>query len=95
MVAAIAVAALIVLLNLAAYPLAEPFATLWQLLAYASLTLVLWIATGGRRPLAALVAVIAFGALAQTPFLAAAAAFAVAATLFVLQVNCLPTTPPC
>jgi hypothetical protein len=82
--AALAVAAQIVLLDLT-YPLAQPFATLWHLLAYASLTLFLWIATRGRRPFAVPLAVIAFGALAQDAFPAAVAASAIAAILFVLQ----------
>ena len=83
LVAALALVGQILFLKLAPYPLAEPFATLWYFLAYASLTLFLWIATHGRRPLAVPAGVIVLGVL-DLP-VAAAAACAVAATLFVLQ----------
>ena len=43
------------------FELAEPGDTLWHVLAYAALTLLVWIAGGSRRPLALIVAVMALG----------------------------------
>ena len=50
LIPAAAIALLIVLLGSTAYTLAQPWDTLWNFLAYAALTLVLWIATDGKRP---------------------------------------------
>ena len=50
LIPAAAIALLIVLLGSTAYTLAQPWDTLWTFLAYAALTLVLWIATDGKRP---------------------------------------------
>jgi len=57
----------------------------FNFLAYASLTLLLWIATRGRRPVAVTGGVIALGACALDPALAAVAALLTAGTLFFLQ----------
>jgi hypothetical protein len=66
-------------------PLAGPSVMLFNFLAYASLTLLLWIAAHGRRPLAVPVGVILLGACVSDAALAAAAAVLTAATLFFLQ----------
>jgi hypothetical protein len=79
--AAAAIGALILWLS----PLAGAPVMLFNLLAYASLTLLLWIAARGRRPLAVPAGVIVLGACAGDPALAAAAAVLTAGTLFVLQ----------
>jgi VanZ family protein len=41
------------------FELAEPGNTVWHVLAYAGLAVLLWIATDGRRPLALLLAIMA------------------------------------
>jgi len=66
-------------------PLAGPLVMVFNFLAYASLTLLLWIATRGRRPVAVTGGVIALGACALDPALAAVAALPTAGTLFFLQ----------
>jgi hypothetical protein len=66
-------------------PLPSPLVTVFNLLAYASLTLLLWIATRGRRPVAVPAGVTLLGACALNPALAAAAAVLTAGTLFFLQ----------
>ncbi|HWM44573.1 MAG TPA: hypothetical protein VNP36_19195 [Burkholderiales bacterium] len=83
--AAAAIGAQILWLSSAPYPPAAPFSVLWNFLAYASLTLLLWIAARGRRPLAVPGGVILLGACVGDPALAAAAAVLTAATLFFLQ----------
>ena len=62
---ACAAAVLMQLLAMSAlpFPLAAAGATLWFSLAYASLTLFLWIATGGAQPLALTAGVMAVAAL--------------------------------
>ena len=47
---AAAIALQIVVLGSSAYTIAQPWDTLFDLLAYSALTLVLWIATDGNRP---------------------------------------------
>jgi hypothetical protein len=65
--------------------LAGPLVLVFNFLAYASLTLLLWIATRGRRPLAVPGGVIVLGACVLDPVVAAAAASLTAGTLFFLQ----------
>ena len=79
--AAVAIGAQILWLS----PLAGPSVMLFNFLAYASLTLLLWIAARGRRPLTVPGGVILLGACASDPALAAAAAVLTAGTLFFLQ----------
>jgi VanZ family protein len=62
MFCALAVVAQIFTLNALPFELVEPWDKLWHFLAYAALTLLLWIATGGRRPFAVVTAVILLGA---------------------------------
>ena len=62
-----------------------PLVTVFNFLAYASLTLLLCIATRGRRPLAVPAGVTLLGACALNPAVAAAAAALTAGTLFFLQ----------
>jgi hypothetical protein len=84
-VAAGAIVLQILMLGASPYALAQPWDTLWHFLAYAALTLVLWIATDGRRPLAVTGAVMLFSA-AMADFAAAAPAAALTAgALFLLQ----------
>jgi hypothetical protein len=79
--AAVAIGAQILWLS----PLAGAPVMVFNLIAYVSLTLLLWIATRGRRPLAVAGSVILLGACVGDPALAAAAAVLTAGTLFVLQ----------
>jgi hypothetical protein len=65
--------------------LAGPAVLAFNFLAYASLTLLLWIATRGRHPFAVPAGVILLGACALNPFVAAAAALLTAGPLFFLQ----------
>jgi len=74
-------------LDASPYVLAQPWDTLWHLLAYAALTLLAWIATGGRRPLAAPSAVLLAGACLADLATAAPAAVVTAGVLFFLQGN--------
>ena len=75
----------ILTLGASPYALAQPWDTLWHFLAYAALTLVLWIATDGRRPLVLTGAVLLLGA-AMADFAAAApAVLLTAGALFLLQ----------
>ena len=60
LVGAAAVAAQIVALK--AFGIAGPWAGVWQLLAYAALTLLAWIAIDGRRPFAIFLCALAMGA---------------------------------
>ena len=66
-------------------PLGGALVAAFNFLAYASLTLLVWIATGGRRPLAVPGGVILLGACASSPAEAIAAAALAAGTLFFLQ----------
>ena len=52
----------IVALRASPYAIAQPWDAVWPFLAYSALTLVLWIATDGRRPLALTGAVLLLGA---------------------------------
>lgn len=67
------------------YVIAQPWDTLWHFLAYAALTLVLWIATDGRRPLVLSGAVMVLGACLADFAAAAPAAALTAGALFLLQ----------
>jgi hypothetical protein len=85
----------ILTLGASPYALAQPWDTLWHFLAYAALTLVLWIVTDGRRPLALPAAVMLLGA-AMADFAAAAPAAALTAgALFLLQGEspCVESSP--
>jgi VanZ family protein len=59
---ALAVVAQIFTLNALPFELLEPWDKLWHFLAYAALTLLLWIATDGRRPVVVVAAVMLLGA---------------------------------
>jgi len=50
LLAALAILAQIIVLGSSPYTIAQPWDTLWNFIAYAALTLVLWIATDGTRP---------------------------------------------
>jgi hypothetical protein len=75
----------ILILGASPYALAQPWDTLWHFLAYAALTLVLWIASDGRRPLALTGAVMLLGAGMADFAVAAPAAALTAGALFLLQ----------
>jgi VanZ family protein len=62
MFAALAVVAQIFTLNALPFELVEPWDKVWHFLAYAALTLLLWIATEGRRPLLVVSGVMLLGA---------------------------------
>ena len=83
--AAAAIVLQILILAASPYTLAQPWDTLWHFLAYAGLTLVLWIATDGRRPLVLSGAVMVFGACMADFAAAAPAAALTAGALFLLQ----------
>jgi hypothetical protein len=72
-----------------------PLVVVFNVLAYASLTLFLWIATRGRRPIAVPGSVILLGACTSNPAVAAAAAVLTAGSLFLLQGNpvCAESSP--
>jgi VanZ family protein len=59
---ALAVVAQIFTLNALPFELHLPWDLLWHFLAYAALTLLLWIATDGRRPVVVVAAVMLLGA---------------------------------
>jgi VanZ family protein len=59
---ALAVVAQIFTLNALPFELVEPWDKLWHFLAYAALTLLLWIGTDGRRPFLVVTAVMLLGA---------------------------------
>ncbi|HEU5178975.1 MAG TPA: hypothetical protein VFU24_16100 [Burkholderiales bacterium] len=82
---AAAIALLIVLLGSTAYTLAQPWDTLWNFLAYAALTLVLWIATDGNRAWLVPGAVMFLGACMADLAAAAPAAVVTAGALSFLQ----------
>jgi hypothetical protein len=83
--AAAAIVLQILMLGASPYTLAQPWDTLWHFLAYAGLTLVLWIATAGRRPLVVGGAVMLLGAGLADLAAAAPAAALTAGALFMLQ----------
>jgi VanZ family protein len=59
---ALAVVAQIFTLNALPFELVEPWDKVWHVLAYGALTLLLWIATDGRRPMLVVTAVMLLGA---------------------------------
>jgi len=59
---ALAVVAQIFTLNALPFDLVEPWDKLWHFLAYAAVTLLLWIACDGRRPMLLVTAVMLLGA---------------------------------
>ena len=85
----------ILTLGASPYEIAQPWDTLWHFLAYAALTLVLWIATDGRRPLLLSGAVMVFGACMADFAAAAPAAALTAGALFLLQgqARCAASSP--
>ena len=93
--AAAAIVLQILILAASPYTLAQPWDTLWHFLAYAGLTLVLWIATDGRRPLVVSAAVMLLGAMLAEFAAAAPAAALTAGTLFLLQGKspCVESSP--
>jgi hypothetical protein len=94
-VAAGAIVLQILMLGASPYTLAQPWDTLWHFLAYAGLTLVLWIATDGRRPLVVSGAVMLLGAgLAQFAAAAPAAALTAGALLLLKgKPRCAESSP--
>ena len=80
-----AIVAMIAWLNAAPYALAQPWDAVWHLLAYASLTLLLWIGADGRRPLVLTGGVVLLGACFSDLVAALPAAAATSALLFFLQ----------
>jgi len=60
---ALAMLAQIFTLGSIPFEITEPWDKLWHLLAYSALTLLLWIATDGRRPVLVVGAVMVLGAL--------------------------------
>ena len=93
--AAAAIVLQILMLGASPYTLAQPWDTLWHFLAYAGLTLVLWIATDGRHPLLVSGAAMLFGALLGHFAPAAPAAALTAGALFLLQgkPRCVESSP--
>ena len=85
LIPAAAVALLIVALGNTAYTIAQPWDTLWNFLAYAALTLVLWIATDGNRPWLVPGAVMFLGACMADLAAAVPAAVVTAGALSFLQ----------
>jgi VanZ family protein len=63
---ALAMLAQIFTLGSIPFEIAEPWDKVWHLLAYSALTLLLWIATDGRRPVLVVAAVMVLGALDET-----------------------------
>jgi hypothetical protein len=95
LIPAAAIVVQIVLLGSTAYTLAQPWDTLWNFLAYAALTLVLWIATDGKRPWLVPGAVMFLGACMADLAAAAAAAVIIAGALSLLQAKpaCAESSP--
>jgi hypothetical protein len=85
LIAAAAIALQIIVLGNSPYMAAGQWHTLWSFLAYAGLSLVLWIATDGKRPWLAPGAVMFLGAWMADFAAAAPAAVIVAGTLSYLQ----------
>jgi len=75
----------ILALSASPYAIAQPWDTLWHFLAYSALTLLLWIATDGRRPLVLTAGVVLLGAASADFGAAACAAGLTAFTLFLMQ----------
>ena len=95
LIPAAAIALLIVLLGSTAYTIAQPWDTLWSFLAFAALTLVLWIATDGNRPWLVPGAVMFLGACMADLAAAAPAAVITAGALSFLQGKpaCVESSP--
>ena len=95
LVPAAAIALLIVLLGSTAYTLAQPWDTLWNFLAFSALTLVLWIATDGKRPWLVPGAVMFLGACMADLAAAVPAAVVTAGALSFLQgkPSCAESSP--
>jgi hypothetical protein len=93
--AAAAIVLQILILAASPYALAQPWHTLWHFLAYAGLTLLLWIATDGRRPLVLAGAVMLLGAVLAHFAAAVPAAALTAGALFLLQgkPRCVESSP--
>ena len=85
----------IVALGASPYAIAPPWDALWHFLAYSALTLLLWIATGGRRPFALTGAVLLLGAWSGDLAAAAPAAVLTAGALALLQgkPRCVESSP--
>jgi hypothetical protein len=79
------VAALVLGLNSMPYEPTASFAAMFNFLALASITLFLWVATRGRRPVAAPAAALLLAPCTLNPALAAAAVLLTAGTLFFMQ----------
>jgi VanZ family protein len=62
MLCALVLLAQIFTLSSIPFEIAEPWDKMWHFLAYSALTLLLWIATDGRRPVLVVAAVMALGA---------------------------------
>jgi hypothetical protein len=90
-----AIAAQIVVLGSTAYTIAQPWDTLWSFLAYAALTLVLWIATDGKRAWLVPGAVMFLGACMADLAAAVPAAVVTAGVLSFLQGKpaCVESSP--
>ena len=95
LVPAAAIALLIVLLGSTAYTIAQPWDTLWNFLAFSALTLVLWIATDGKRPWLVPGAVMFLGACMADLAAAVPAAVVTAGALSFLQgkPSCAESSP--
>jgi VanZ family protein len=63
---AVAMLAQIFTLGSVPFEIGEPWDKVWHFLAYSTLTLLLWIATDGRRPVLVVAAVMVLGALDET-----------------------------
>src|SRR5690348_15791005 len=85
LIAGAAIALQIVVLGSSVYIAGQAWHTIWSVLAYAALTLVLWIATDGKRPWLVPGAVMFLGAWMADLAAAAPAAMIVAGTLSYLQ----------
>ena len=85
LIAAAAIALQIVVLGSSPYMVDMPWHAVWSLLAYAGLTLVLWIATDGKRPWLVPGAVMFLGACMAGLAAAAPAAIVTAAALSFFQ----------
>ena len=83
--AASAIVLQIVVLGSSAYTIAQPWDTLWNFLAYAALTLLLWIAADGERPWLVPGTVMFLGACMADLAVAAPAAVITAGALSFLQ----------
>ena len=95
LMAATAIALQIVLLGNSAYVVGQAWHAIWSFLAYAGLTLVLWIATDGKRPWLVPGAVMFLGAWMADLSAAAPAAILTAAALSFFQAKpaCAESSP--